>query len=256
MRRVALGVVALTVGLAGCSADDPAGPDAPPDLATLEPGTLTACVAPGPGTAVETDAGLEGFDVAVLGDVADELGLDLDVVTTSFDEVVSGVALNGGVCDVAAGAVVGGPALGDVVTTSAPYRTVHRLVVAPGTPATVEPEAVTGVVGVEEAGAALDVVDQLPSAEVFAYPSRVDLGRALEVGAVGQALVTVAGRASMEDQLGVPLAVVAAVPTERHTVLLLPLDGDDELASAIDAAIAALTADGRLDALVAAWLRA
>lgn len=254
MRRLALGALALPLVLTACSAASPAGPADGPTLATLEPGTLTACVAPGPGTADETDAGLEGFDVAVLGDVADELGLDLDVVPVTFDEVVSGVALNGGRCDVAAGAVVDRPALAAVATPSVPYRTVDRLVVTTGEATAVAPSAVTGPVGVEEGGPALDVVDDLSAAEVLAYPSRVDLGRALGVGAVGQALVTVAGRAALEDQLGVQLAVVSTVATGDRTVLLLPLDGDEDLVAAVDGAVGRLGAEGRLDALVATWL--
>lgn len=254
MRRRALGVLALPLVLAACSAGTPAAPTDEPDLATLEPGTLTACVAPGPGTADETDAGLEGFDVAVLGDVADELDLELDVVPVTFDEVVSGVALNGGRCDVAAGAVVDRPALAAVATPSVPYRTVDRLVVTTGEASAVAPSEVTGTVGVEEGGAALDVVEDLPAAEVVVYPSRVDLGRALEVGAVGQALVSVAGRAALEDQLGVRLAVVSTVATGDRTVLLSPLDGDEVLVEAVDDAVARLAADGRLDALEATWL--
>ncbi len=260
MTRIARCVVALVL-LAGCSPDEPAAPaasgaPASPALETLEAGTLTACIAPGPATAEQTDAGLEGYDVAVLREVAAELQLDLEVVTTSFDEVVSGVALNGGRCDVAAAAVVDGPALDAVVTPSAPYRTVDRLVVATGTGGSVEPAELTGTVGVEEGSAATDVLAQLTAAEVVTYPSRIDLGRALEQGVVAAALVTVADRAALQEQLGAPLAVAAVVPTEDETVLLLPLDGDEELLAAVDAALDTLRADGRLGELGATWLGA
>lgn len=244
--------LALALALTGCTGDDPS---APPALSTRTPGTLTACVAPGPGVAAETDAGLEGFDVAVLGDVADELALDLDVVTTSFDAVVSGVALNSGRCDVAAAAVVNDPTLDAVATRTVPYRTVHRLVVTLDSTGDVAPAQVAGSVGVETGGAASAAAGQLSSAEMVDVPSRVDLGRALAAGVVDHALVSVVDRPALEDQLDTPLALHAVVPTGDETVLLLPVDADEELLAAVDEALVAMRDAGRLEALVETWLR-
>lgn len=289
--RLLLVSAALTVGAAACSdpevdtggteepsasadmaAEDdaaeasPSEPDGaaavtdapPPAIETMVEGVLTACVAATPDVAESVDGDWEGFDVAVLEGVAGELGLDLELVDSSFDEIVSGVALNGGACEVAAAAVVDRDPLEAVVRTSAPYRTVHRLVVATeaGEAAQVAPEAVTGTVGVEEGGTATDAVDALTAAEVVAYPSGADLGRALAEGAVAAALVSVSARAEMESLLGTELALRAAVPTEEETVLLLPLGADDDVVEAVDGALATLRDTGQLAALRDQWLRA
>ena len=253
MTRLAAGLAAAGVALAACAGEPAAGPL---DGLTIAPGTLTACIAPAPGLALEPDAGLEGFDVAVLRAVADELELDLDVVSTSFDGIVSGVALNGGRCDVAAGGVVADPGLASVVTTTTtPYRTVHRLVVTTAPGDEVAPGEVQGRVAVEAGGPAADAAPALSSATVAEYPSRTDLGRALATGTEEQALVTVAGRAALEDQLGARLTVRSAVPTDEQTVLLLPLGADERLVAAVDEAVAELAATGRLEELATTWLR-
>ena len=260
---VAAAVVAVVA--VGCSDPAPA-PDrtTPPSptatvraaVPTMVEGLLTACVAPTPDVAESVDGGWEGFDVAVLEGVAAELGLDLEVVPSSFDEVVSGVALNGGTCEVAAAAVVDRDPLEAVVRTSAPYRTVHRLVVATEAGAEPVPAAeVTGTVGVEQGGTATDAVDALTAAEVVTYPSRADLARALTEGTVGAVLVSVPARAELESLVGGELALVAAVPTEEETVLLLPLGAEDELVGAVDGALEALRGRGDLAAWRDQWLR-
>lgn len=251
---VALLVAALLV--AGCSdaPDDPAAPAPAPTVPTMVQGTLTACVAPGP-TVTEGGDGLGGYDVAVLRAVAGVLDLGLETTSTSIDDLVSGVALNGGACDVGAGGVVEVPGLRDVVVTSDPYRTVHRQLVGVGELPAASPDAPLGRVGVETDGPAAVEATVLEDAEVVPFPSRADLGRALQQGAVDLGLVTVGDRARIEEQLGVELVLRGTVPTDEQTVLLLPLDAADELVAAVDGALAALGEDGTLDDLAATWLR-
>lgn len=219
-------------------------------------GVLSACVAPTPDVAESVDGDWEGFDVAVLEGVAEELALDLEVVPSSFDEIASGVALNGGSCDVAAAGVVDHDALDAVARTSVPYRTVHRLVVTTSaTTSGVAPDEVTGRVGIEDGGQAVDASEALAAAEVVAYPSQADLGRALAEGAVDAALVSVPGRSQVEEAVGSELSLLATVATADQTVLLLPLAADDDLVEAVDGALEALRAAGTLEAWRDQWLR-
>lgn len=239
-----------TPGGDGATAADPAEP-----LPTILEGALTACVAATPDVAEPVDGDWQGFDIAVLDGVADELGLELEVVPTAFDEIVSGMAPNGGECDVAAAAVVDREALGAVARTSAPYRTVHRLVLASGATDVVAPDEVTGRVGVEDGSMAAAAADALTAAEVVAYPSRADLARAVVAGAVDAALVGTQTRPDLEAAVGAPLSLHSAVPTTEETVLLLPLAADDDLVAAVDDALVALREQGRLEALQDQWLR-
>lgn len=241
-------------GDVAADAEPSPSPAPPPQVPTMAEGTLTACVAPTPAVAEPVDGDWEGFDVAVLDGVADQLVLDLAVVPSSFDEIVSGVALNSGRCDVAAGAVMDADALSAVARTSAPYRTVHRLVVTTAPTSEVAPDRVTGRVGVEDGGMAADAVDALTAAEVIGYPSHADLARALAEGAVDAALVSARARNELEAETGTELSVRAAVPTGQQTVLLLPLTADDDLVEAVDGSLAALREAGELDAWRDDWL--
>ena len=234
MRRTAATLVTLVLALAGCS-DGSGDGAAAPTVPTIDEGVLTACVAPVPGLLEQVDGTWIGPEAEVLAHVADELGLELAFEQVTFDELVSGVALNGMRCDVGAGAVVDGEALAAVVRPSTSYGELDRLVVAPGATEEVAPDAVTGAVGIEEGGAATDAVDLLPNAEVTPFPSVPDLQRALDSGQVEGALVTWAGW----EQLGRP-AVRSRVPAGGDLVLVLPLGVEDGMAEAVDDALASL----------------
>lgn len=236
MRRTAVGLATLVLALVGCSDGPGDGEEAAPSIPTIEEGVLTACVAPVPGMLEQVDDTWAGPEVEVLAHVADALGLELVFEPVTFDELVSGVALNGMLCDVGAGAVVDGEALAAVVRPSTSYGQLDRLVVAPGATEEVEPDQVAGPIGLEEGGAAADAVELLPDVEVVPFPSVPDLERALEAGQVQGALVTWAGW----DQLGRP-AVRSRLPAGGDLVLLLPLGVEDAVAEAVDGALGSLT---------------
>lgn len=252
-------LVACVLAVSACTApeagDGAAQEAPPPEVETVVAGTLTACVAPTPALVEHDGAAWQGYDVGVLDAVADELGLDLELVETSFDELVSGFALNAGRCDVGAAGVVDHDGLDSVVRTSAGYRTVHRVMVATTAGAEVAPAEVAGTVGVLEGGPASDAVAPLDSAEVVTYPSSADLRRALAEGVVDAALVTVMERVELEADLGMPLHLRGRIETEDQTVLLLPLGAEDADVESIDAALAAAREDGRLASLADTWLQ-
>lgn len=243
----------LTAALVSCSSDAPETTSAAPDLSTIEPGVLHACIAPTPALAESNGGdGWHGFDVGVLSAVADDLGLTLEFVPVDFDELVSGVALNGGRCDVGAGGVVAHETLEAVATTSDTYRTIDRLVVTTGTGPRQAPDEVTGTIGVEDGSQAQDAAEALTSARVVPFPSAMDLDRALDSGEVDGVLVTFAGR----DRLAASrdLTLLARIPTDEQTVLLLPLGADEEVVEAVDAALARLLEDEAYDELEGQWL--
>lgn len=252
MRQVAVGVVLAALVAACTTTGEDAGP---PELATVTPGTLTACIAPAPDL-VELDAqDWDGYDVAVLEALVEQLDVQLTLVETPFDDIVTGVAFSQGRCDVAAGGVVDRPSLGEVVDRSVPYRTVHRLVVALEDRGLVDPADLQGALGLEEAGPAADVLDAVPGVTPVPFPSQTDLAGALREGVVDKALVTVPGRAALEEALGRHLPLRSAVPTDDRTVLLLPLGGPEDVAEAVDMALGDLAERGVLDTLRDRWIR-
>lgn len=254
--RLALACALVVGGCTGDGAVEEASPGAAAatDAAAVASDTLTACVTPTPALVERDGDGWDGYDVGVLRAVAEQLGAELELVEVTFDELVSGVALNGGRCDVGVGGVVDHDALDSVVRTSSSYRTVHRVVVATTSGPEVAPAAVEGTVGVLEGGPAAGSAELLGGADVVPYPSSADLQRALAAGAVDAALVTVMERARLEEDLDQSLHLRSRVETDDQTVLLLPLGAADEDVEAVDAALAAAREDGRLASLSDAWL--
>lgn len=254
---LACALAALAVG--GCTSDGSGGEPAsettsPAGSESVTSDTLTACVTPTPALVERAGDDWAGYDVGVLRAVAEELGRELELREVTFDELVSGVALNGGRCDLGAAGVVDHEALDSVVRTSGRYRTVHRVVVATTSGPEVDPADLDGTVGVLEGGPAADSVESLGGAEVVPYPSSADLQRALAAGAVDAALVTEMERARLEADLDRSLHLRSRVETDDATVLLLPLGAADEEVEAVDAALAAAREDGRLAALAQEWL--
>lgn len=259
MRTGATLALACALVVGGCTGGGTAeeassGVEAPTGTATVASDTLTACVTPTPALVERDGDGWDGYDVGVLRAVAEQLDAELELVEVTFDQLVSGVALNGGRCDVGAGGVVDHGALESVVRTSSGYRSVHRVVVATTSGPEVDPADLDGTVGVLEGGPAAGSVESLGGAEVVPYPSSADLQRALAAGAVDAVLVTVMERARLEADLGQSLHLRSRVETDDQTVLLLPLGAADEDVEAVDAALAAAREDGHLAALAQEWL--
>ncbi len=253
MRTAAAFALACALAMSGCTGDG-SGEEPTPGAEAPANETLTACVTATPALVERDGGGWDGYDVGVLRAVTDELARDLELVEVTFDELVSGVALNGGRCELGAAGVADHDALDSVVRTSDGYRTVHRVVVATTSGPEVEPAEVGGTVGVLEGGPAVGSVESLGGAEVVPYPSSADLQRALNEGAVDAALVTVMERARLEADLDQRLHLRSRLETDDETVLLLPLGAADEDLEAVDAALETAREDGRLAALAEQWL--
>ncbi|MDA4892117.1 MULTISPECIES: basic amino acid ABC transporter substrate-binding protein [Microbacterium] len=107
---------AASLTLAGCAgsgdapSEVPGGtPAAGDDYGLVTAGTLTVCSdVPYPPFEVEdpsAETGYSGFDIDLLGAIAEKLGLKLSVQDVGFDALQSGVTLVSGTCDVGASAM-------------------------------------------------------------------------------------------------------------------------------------------------------
>lgn len=87
---------------------DEAGADTA-DLALISEGTLTVCsdipYAPFEFEDPDAPSGFSGFDIDLMQEIADRLGLELNVLVTGFDAIESGTALTADTCDIAASAM-------------------------------------------------------------------------------------------------------------------------------------------------------
>ena len=111
----ALGALALgasAAALSGCAViggdSATAGITAEGDLSEtyglVSPGTLTVCSdVPYPPFEFEQDGELTGYDIELVRALAEDLGLGLEIVDTSFEAVESGASLTG--CDLNASSI-------------------------------------------------------------------------------------------------------------------------------------------------------
>ncbi|MEV8251709.1 transporter substrate-binding domain-containing protein [Microbacterium sp. NPDC076768] len=103
-----------TLALAGCATgSDDAGSDTEPaadnEYGLIEAGTLTVCsdipYAPFEFEDPSTETGYSGYDIDLLGAIAENLGLELAVQDVGFDALQSGTTLAAGQCDIGASAM-------------------------------------------------------------------------------------------------------------------------------------------------------
>ena len=180
-------VAAVALALAGCSST--AGSDdatASGGVPLVIPGQLTLCTNP-PYEPFEykKDGQVVGFDIAIVQEVADDLGVDLAIVETGFDGIQSGAALNAGTCDIVASAITITEEREGKLDFSDPYFDANQGLLVPAGSGLDSVEALEGVeVGVQQAttGEAFAADNSLTSVQFE------DLGlqvQALRNGAVG-----------------------------------------------------------------------
>ncbi|MGW6736665.1 transporter substrate-binding domain-containing protein [Streptomyces sp. NPDC055013] len=104
-----LAATTATAGLvlvAGCSSDDSGGSGtktAAGGVEVVKAGQLTTCThLPYPPFQSEIDGKVQGFDVALIDLVADDLGVQQTIVDQPFENFKTGGSLNAGSCDLAA----------------------------------------------------------------------------------------------------------------------------------------------------------
>ncbi|MFE1439748.1 transporter substrate-binding domain-containing protein [Streptomyces sp. NPDC058739] len=108
-RARALAAITATAGLvlvAGCSSDDDGGSGtktAAGGVELVKAGQLTTCThLPYPPFQSEIDGKVQGFDVALIDLVAEDLGVQQEILDTPFENFKTGAFLNSGECDLAA----------------------------------------------------------------------------------------------------------------------------------------------------------
>lgn len=110
--RHPLSAAALTaaalLALTACSGSDSGDGAATGDgeLALVNAGSLTVCTNPPyEPFEYEEDGEIVGLDMALTGEIAADLGVELRPLNTGFDAIESGAALNAKQCDIAASAI-------------------------------------------------------------------------------------------------------------------------------------------------------
>ncbi|MEU8735350.1 transporter substrate-binding domain-containing protein [Streptomyces tendae] len=103
-RRVAITTATALALVAGCASSDNGGSQtAKGGVDLVKAGRLTTCThLPYPPFQSEIDGKVQGFDVALVDLVAQDLGVEQDIVDQPFENFKTGASLNAGQCDLAA----------------------------------------------------------------------------------------------------------------------------------------------------------
>ena len=95
------GVAALT--LAACGSDGGSDAEAADGVQLINDGKITTCThLPYEPFQFNRDGEIVGFDVALVDEIASDLGVEQEIVDIPFETIQSGEALNAGQCDLAA----------------------------------------------------------------------------------------------------------------------------------------------------------
>lgn len=256
-----IGLVAAA-GVAGCGGDDDEGggdttateEGAAVDTANLdliEDGTLiVGSDIPFPPFEQGDPPDYEGFDIDLINEVADRLGLETQIEDAPFDLLLQG---GGGQFDLAVAATTIKPARENRVDFSDPYFLAEQalLVRSDGDVQSVE-DLSGAIVGAQDGTTGETYAqEQTDAEEVRPFPEIDDAYNALEVGQVDAVINDLPSAQDAADQKE-GLEVVQTFPTDELYGIILP-EESDALREAVNQALVDIKEDGTLNELYQEW---
>lgn len=206
---------------------------------------------------VNGDGQIAGYDAELAQAIAGHLGVEAHFVTTGYDALYDALAV--GHADVIISALYPDPSRTRAFHFSPPYFNAGEVLVVPQASDITTPEQVAGktvacVFGTEGHMVALQWETSLnPPPTLLTVDEPVTMTTLLDEGTVQAVLVD---HVSAQEALGTrqDLRILLPPVTDEPYVVAARLE-DDDLADAIDQALASLEADGTLDTLAQRWMR-
>lgn len=272
MKRIATvmaGVAGLALVLTGCANNPGAdatttegnpsvaatteAPTTGADLTTITAGALTVC-SDSPYEPFEfeddsTETGYSGYDIELMGAIADDLGLKLVVIDSDFDALQSGILFASKQCDIGASALTITDERKANLDFSDPYYNSQQsiLVKKDSTIKGIEDLKADVKVGVQ-AGTTGEIytAKNAPDATSVAFPSDAEMWLALQAGQVDALLqdLPVNHEHEVADSNYV---VIASYDTEEE--FGFAVSKGSPLLAAINSSLATLKANGEFDKL-------
>ncbi len=241
----------LALALVGCSSTTPPGADN--SLGTITAGSLTMCAdSPFPPFEYEdssTATGYTGFDVDIMGAIADQLGLKLVFMDQDFDTIQSGAVLEAGTCDVGASAITITEDRKANLDFTAPYYDSIQSLLVPVSSGVSSLDGLAGKnIGVQTGTTGeMYANDHKPEgANTVSFSSDGEEWLALQAGQVDALLqdYPVNARHAKDDSA---YAVVAQYPTDEHYGFAMAKGKNPTLLQKIDDALATIRSNGTYD---------
>ncbi|HET6560996.1 MAG TPA: ABC transporter substrate-binding protein [Marmoricola sp.] len=258
-RTLATGAaLALTLTMAACGSDDEpstgssgsgSGGDEP-TVQTINEGTLTVCSdIPYPPFDVMDGATFTGFDGDLVNEIADGLGLELEVRDSGFDGLQSGLSLNSNQCDLVASAMTITDAREENLDfTDGYYDSEQSLLVPTGSDIQSIEDLAGKKVGVQQGttGKAYTEENAPSDAEIITFPSDAEMYSAIKGGSVDALLQDLPVNITHAEDG--QFEVVETYSTGEEYGFAVK-QGNTELIDAVNEQLAALREDGTYDKL-------
>lgn len=205
------------------------------------------------------DGEYKGFDLDLAAALADELGLDLEIVNMDFDGICAGVA-SGTKFDIGVAAISVTPEREEEVDFTDPYYMDDQSIVTMKDNADITADnyaAVLGAVGVKiavQSGSTAEAYakENFPSAEIVPFKNATDCFAAVQSD---QAMALVTNRSVAMQLVETSFdneQIIKSVSTGEEYAIAVNKD-NAALTEALNAAIAKLTEDGTIDELKAEY---
>jgi polar amino acid transport system substrate-binding protein len=259
--RAAAAFAALALALTACGngddgaadpGDDGEGEVAAADLDLIQDGTLTVCsdVPYPPFEFEDADApsGYSGFDIDLMQEIADRLGLDLEVVEVGFDGLQSGATLAAGQCDVAASAMTITEERAQNLNFSDPYYdSLQSLIVLADSDITSLEDLEGGTLGVQRGTTGADYAEENApeGTQIVDFDSGPDLFTAMQAGQIDAGLQDLPVNVEQVNNDDSFVIVEEFDTGEQYG--FAAAQGNDSVIDAINEQLAAMRDDGTYD---------
>lgn len=256
---------ALVLTACGGDADDES-PEAEPEVETdveldtevetLEEGVLQVCsdVPYPPFEYYDADGNVVGFDIDIATAISDALGLDLEIIESSWDGLESGVALNAQDCDlVISGMTITEERAGNMLFSD-PYLDDNLGLLATADSGIASTDDLDGVeVGVQAATTGHDYAEDELDLDVRQYEDSGLMLQGLDSGQVEAIVgnISIIGYQAGDDER---FEFVEEIDTGEQLGVAAELE-NEQLIDAVNEILAELEASGSLEEIEDAWFR-
>lgn len=223
------------------------------EVSLINAGTLTVCsdIPYAPFEYVE-DGETVGFDIDLVNNIAEDMGVETEFITTSFEAIETGSALDTDQCDLAASGMTITEERESVMDFSEPYVADNLgLLVAPGSGIESVADIEGKRVGVQQATTG-EAYAQENGADVVQYEDSALMIQGLNTDDVEAVVanISVTGPAIDDNP---ELELVEEIETGEELGLAVKT-GNTALLEQVDESLAAMEEDGTLEDLKAEWL--
>jgi ABC-type amino acid transport substrate-binding protein len=249
-------VAALTLSACSSAASEtPPSDSATADYELAEAGTLQLLVNSdaAPFASVNDDGEFEGFDVQMLTEITDRLGLELDIKTQEFDTILPSVAV--GQADAAASSIADTDERRETVSFSLPTYTGVMSITVPTESKIEDAKDLAGKrVGVKSASRNAEYAEQyFTDSEIIYFPAEAPMFNALEGGTIDAGFFDGQAADKYVQQYEVKVAFSAVNDDNRGAAIVLRPDAD-KLRADINKTLREMLADGTYEEIFTKWV--